>query len=120
MNSAPGTGGFFLRGMSDPSAPFGEQAAVAVMNVTPYGLLQTVSTLRLTSLSVAYNAPPSLAQRFGARALSIAVQGTNLGLWTNYRGKDPNVNANATGNAVADTGVLPIPRQWLIAVRASY
>lgn len=120
MNSASGTGGFFLPGMSDPTAPFGEQAAVAVMNVTPYGLLQTVSTLRLTNLSVAYNAPPSLARRLGARALAIAVQGTNLGLWTNYRGKDPNVNANSTGNAVADTGVLPIPRQWRISLRASY
>ncbi|MBX6332526.1 MAG: TonB-dependent receptor, partial [Gemmatimonadaceae bacterium] len=66
MSTAAGGGGFFLRGVSDPTAPFSEQAAVAVMNVTPYGLLQTVSTLRLMSLSVAYNAPPSLAQRFGA------------------------------------------------------
>jgi hypothetical protein len=90
------------------------------MNRTSYGLMQTVSTLRLNSIAVAYNASPSLAERFGAKALSIAVQGTNMGLWTNYAGKDPNVNAFATGNAVADTGVLPIPRSWLLAVHATY
>ena len=110
----------FSPGVSDPSSSFGEQAAVAVMNETSYGLLQTVNTLRLNSISVAFNAPPSLARRFGTKALSIAVQGTNVGLWTNYKGKDPSVNAYATGNSVADTGVLPIPRSWLLTVRATY
>jgi hypothetical protein len=110
----------FSPGLSDPSSSFGEQAAVAVMNETDYGLLQTVNTLRLNSVSVAYNAPPSLAGRFGAKALSIAVQGTNVGLWTNYAGKDPNVNAFTTGNEVRDTGVLPMPRSWQLTVRATY
>jgi len=110
----------FSPGTSDPSSSFGEQAAVAVMNESDYGLLQTVNTLRLNSVSLAYNASPSLAGRFGAKALSIALQGTNMGLWTNYAGKDPNVNAFATGNAVMDTGVLPIPRLWLLTVHATY
>ncbi len=110
----------FLRGSSDPDAPFSEQAAAAVMDQTSYGLLQTVNTLRFNSLSVAYNAPPSIARRLGARSLSIAVQGTNLGLFTNYKGKDPNVNAFATGNSVQDTGVLPTPRMWQLSVRVGY
>jgi TonB-linked SusC/RagA family outer membrane protein len=110
----------FSRGMSDPSSSFGEQAAVAAMYETSYGLLQTVNTLRLNSVSVAFNAPPSLARRFGTKALSIQLQGTNAGLWTNYSGKDPNVNAFSTGNAVADTGVLPMPRSWQLSVRATY
>lgn len=116
-----GTGqAIFSPGVSDPSSSFGEQAAVAVMGETSYGLLQTVSTLRLNSVSLAFNAPPSLARRLGTKALTIAVQGTNVGLWTNYAGKDPNVNAFVTGNSVADTGVLPIPRSWLLSVRATY
>jgi hypothetical protein len=82
--------------------------------------MQTVNTLRFNSLSVAYNASPSLARRLGARSLSLAVQGTNLGLFTNYRGKDPNVNAFTTGNAVQDTGVLPIPRTWQLSLRVGY
>ena len=35
-------------------------------------------------------------------------------------GKDPNVNAFATGNWVMDTGVLPMPRTWQLTVRATY
>jgi TonB-dependent SusC/RagA subfamily outer membrane receptor len=116
----PSTTAIFSPGLSDPSSSFAEQAAVAVMNETSYGLLQTVNTLRLNSLSIAFNASPRLAKRFGTQALSIALQGTNVGLWTNYKGKDPNVNAFATGNAVSDTGVLPQPRTWLLSVHATY
>jgi hypothetical protein len=43
-----------------------------------------------------------------------------VGLWTNYAGKDPHVNAFVTGNSVADTGVLPIPRKWQLTVRATF
>jgi TonB-linked SusC/RagA family outer membrane protein len=120
-NTLGGVGqAIFSPGVSDPSSPFGVQAAVAVTNETSYGVLQTVNTLRLNSLSVAFNASPSLARRFRTSSLSIALQGTNVGLWTNYSGKDPNENAFSTGNAVADTGVLPIPRSWFLSVRASY
>jgi TonB-linked SusC/RagA family outer membrane protein len=111
---------FFLRGSTDRNAPFTEQAAVAVMNETAYGLIQTVNVLRFNSLSVAYHAPPSVARHVGVRSLSIALQGTNLGLITNYTGKDPNVNAFTTGNAVADTGVLPQPRTWRLNLRVGF
>jgi TonB-dependent SusC/RagA subfamily outer membrane receptor len=116
-----GTGrAIFSHGVSDPSSSFAEQASVAATNQTTYGLMQTVSTLRLNTVSIAFNARPSLARRFGTKAMSIALQGSNVGLWTNYAGKDPNVNANATGNAVSDTGVLPIPRTWFLSVHATY
>jgi len=105
---------------NDPGAPFSEQAAVVVLDQTDYGLIQTVNTLRFNSLSVAFNASPTLARRFGMSALSIALQGSNLGLFTNYRGKDPNVNAYASGNLVADTGVLPQPRSWQLVVSTHY
>lgn len=108
------------RAANDPTAPFSQQAAVAVVRQTAYGIIQTVNTLRFNSLSVAFNARPSLARRLGASALSIALQGTNLGLFTNYAGKDPNVNAYATGNSVADTGVLPQSRTWQLTVSARY
>jgi hypothetical protein len=107
-------------GVSDSTSSFAQQAAVAVMNESSYGIYQTVNALRLNSVSVAFNASPSLAQRFGTKALSIALQGTNVGLWTNYAGKDPNVNAFATGNSVVDTGVLPMPRSWQLSVHATY
>ncbi len=111
---------FLVRGANDPAAPLAEQAAMAALDRTDYGLIQTVSLLRFNSLSVAYNASPRLAQRFGASALSVAVQGMNLGLHTNYRGKDPDVNAFTTGNGVVDTGVLPQPRTWRLTLRAGF
>ena len=87
---------------------------------TDYNWIQTVNTLRFNSLAVRYAVPAVVARRLGAQTLSIAVQGGNLGLWTNYRGLDPNVNGFGTGNNVTDTGVLPQPRTWQLQVRATY
>jgi TonB-linked SusC/RagA family outer membrane protein len=120
--------------INDPNAPFAEQAAMVASNGssastgslgddaqhTAYGVIQTVSTLRFNSLSVAFHVPSALAQHFGARNMSIALQGTNLGLHTNYRGKDPNVNANSTGNGILDSGQLPQPRSWQLRVSLGY
>ncbi|MBX6331205.1 MAG: TonB-dependent receptor plug domain-containing protein [Gemmatimonadaceae bacterium] len=110
----------FARAANDSTAPFSQQAAIAVMGQTTYGLMQTVNTLRVNALNVSYSLPRRIAQRLGADAMSLSLQGTNLGLFTNYRGKDPNVNAYGSGNSVADTGVLPVPRTWQIRVSASY
>jgi TonB-linked SusC/RagA family outer membrane protein len=127
LNQALLQSAFFLRGGNDSSAPLGEQAAAAVLGgesaggyTTTYGLYQTLSVLRLNSLSVAFNVSSALARRLGARAVNVAVQGTNLGLWTSYRGKDPDVNGASSGNAVADTGVLPQPRSWQLRVNVAY
>jgi len=106
---------------NDPSIPLGQQAAYAALlgNCTngcdgtigtAYGLVQTVNTLRWQSASVNYNAPVSWARLVRARRLVFALQGSNLGLHTNYRGKDPNVNDFSTGEAVRDSGQLPLPR----------
>jgi hypothetical protein len=84
---------------------------------TDYGLIQTVNTFRFTDLSINYNIPRSFAQRFGVPSMSIALQGSNLGLLTNYRGKDPDVNAITVGDATQDTGQLPQPRSWRLQVR---
>jgi TonB-linked SusC/RagA family outer membrane protein len=121
------------RALNDPSAPQGELAGTLVLipaseigfagqggPSTPFGVIQMVNTLRFNSLSVAYALPTAAAQRLGARAVTVALQGTNLGLFTNYRGKDPNVNAYPIGNGVLDTGQLPAPRTWQLRVSAQY
>jgi outer membrane receptor protein involved in Fe transport len=83
---------------------------------TAYGLIQTVSVLRFNSLSVGYQVPRAITQRLRVPQTSIALQGSNLGLWTNYRGKDPNVTAVTSGESVIDTGILPLPRTWRLSV----
>jgi TonB-dependent SusC/RagA subfamily outer membrane receptor len=110
----------FSQGLNDPNASLGQQAAAAALPQTLYGAYQTVSTLRFNSVTVSYRMPPAVARRFGAAALTLAVQGANLGLWTSYRGKDPDVNVNPTGNQVTDGGQLPVPRTWQVRLSASY
>jgi TonB-linked SusC/RagA family outer membrane protein len=108
----------FSAGWNDPNSSLDAQARM--WDKTGYSWIQTVSTLRFNSLAVTYNVPKFMAQRVGARAVIVSLQGTNLGLRTNYRGIDPNVNAYSTGNAVTDTGVLPQPRTWQIRLSATY
>jgi hypothetical protein len=62
----------------------------------------------------------ALARRIGTRSHAVSLQGTNLGLHTNYRGIDPDVNGSPTGNGVTDPFVLPQPRSWQVRVSASY
>jgi hypothetical protein len=111
---------YTLRGANDPTAPLGEQAAVVVRTETPYGLTQVLSTLRFNSLSMAFNVPERIAHAMGTSSASVMVQGTNLGLWSNYHGKDPSVNAYSTGNVIADTGQLPLPRTWSFGFRFGF
>jgi TonB-linked SusC/RagA family outer membrane protein len=108
------------RGYNDPTAPLEEQAAVVSTAVSDFLNVQTVSTLRFNSFAIAYNVSPTIAQRVGARALTVALQGTNLWLHTSYRGIDPDVNSSPAGAGVGDDGVLPQPRTWQVRVSASY
>jgi TonB-dependent SusC/RagA subfamily outer membrane receptor len=105
--------------LNDPSITLATEAALAAAKagLTGIGLMQTVNTLRWNSLSVNYLVPPNISRIFRAPSLSLALQGSNLGLRTNYRGKDPNVNAFSSGNATEDTGQLPQPRLWRLSVR---
>ena len=82
---------------------------------TPIGLMQTVNTFRFNALSVNYTLPTLFARWLHVPRASLALQGQNLGLHTNYRGLDPNVNAFSTvsaGDQTADLGQLPQPRIW--------
>jgi outer membrane receptor protein involved in Fe transport len=112
------------RALVDPSVPFSQQAAVLASttgsNPTDYGLMQEVSTLRFTSLSVNYRAPGSVARLLRAQQLTVAIQGSNLGLHSTYHGKDPDVTAWGPGETVVDTGQLPQPRIWQLAVFLAY
>jgi hypothetical protein len=89
----------------------------AQQNGTTYGLYQTVNTLRFQDLSINYVVPQSFSRRLGVPNVSVALQGSNLGLHSNYRGLDPNVNAFSTGNYTQDTGQLPQPRTWQLSLR---
>jgi TonB-linked SusC/RagA family outer membrane protein len=111
-----------------PNTTLATQAAVlaglgrnaGISQSSQIGVIQTVNTLRFTSLSINYILPPTVLRLFHVPTMSLALQGSNLGLHTNYRGADPNVNAFSTagnGDALQDTGQLPEPRTWSLVVR---
>ncbi len=105
-----------LRAFNDASTPIQEQVAVRSGNFA----VRTVSTLRLTTLSVRAIVPKTISDRLRASNMSIALQANNLGLWTTYSGADPNVNASIVGNRTIDTGQLPLPRMWGLNIHLIY
>jgi TonB-linked SusC/RagA family outer membrane protein len=120
LPSAPGTS---LATQAAVVAAGGLVNAPFVVNTTlqsQIGMLQTVNVLRLNSLSINYVPPTSVIRSLHVPSMSIVLQGSNLGLHTNYRGLDPNVNAFSTSNlgeSIQDSGQLPQPRTWRISVR---
>lgn len=106
---------------NNPSTTLATQAAVVAAGcpggnqITGIGLVQTVNVLRFNTASIDYELPRAVSGWLRVPRSSVALQGSNLALHTNYRGLDPNVNAFATvsaGDETADTGQIPQPRTW--------
>jgi hypothetical protein len=115
------TSGAFSQIANAPGTPLGTQAALVAATYygqsggSQIGLIQTVNTFRFSELSINYTMPNGFTQWLHIPRISVAVQGKNLALHTNYRGKDPDVNAFATvsdADITADTGQLPEARTW--------
>jgi TonB-dependent SusC/RagA subfamily outer membrane receptor len=106
-----------------PGATLATQASVGAAQAaqgTKLALTQTVNTFRFNDLSITYNLPTAITGRMRVPWARLALQGSNLGLHTNYRGKDPNVNAFATsgstGDWTEDGGQVPLPRLWRLSL----
>ena len=100
-----------------PGTSLATQAAVvaASAGVSPIGFVQTVNTFRFNNFSINYSLPKTIAHWFRVPYATLALQGSNLMLQTNYHGKDPDVNAFSTvsgGDETIDLGQLPEPRTW--------
>lgn len=103
---------------NDSTATTGQQACyvASLTGLTAACLAQTVSYWEFQSVSVGYNVPRRIAAYFHAPWMRVALQGSNLALWSNYRGKDPNVNAFPNSNGLADAGQQARPRTWSLQV----
>src|SRR5690606_30825592 len=78
------------RGLNDPDAPLGEQAAAVAIGLGAQSALpiHDASFTRLRELSLTYTANGRIAQMLGGRELSVTLAARNLALWTDYPG-DP-------------------------------
>ena len=132
--------GTFLSILNQPNTSLATQAAVVAAECaneasnntaqisctgpgSSIGVYQTVNTFRFQSLSVNYMLPTTLTHWVHVPRMSVALQGSNLALHSNYRGKDPSVNAFSTvsaGDETEDLGQIPEPRTWSINLRLEY
>lgn len=66
------------------------------------GFFQPGAFVRLREMSLAFNVPDAWARRYlRARSLTVVGSGRNLGLWTRYRGVDPELGFNTTSGTEA-------------------
>lgn len=100
-------------GAESIDAPFADQASALIAGL--FGR-KPISDMRWNSASVTYHLPKSLLQKIGGRTVSISLKGSNLGLWTNYVGRDPAVNSELlNGEVTADDGqTSPRPRLFVL------
>lgn len=107
-------------GSQDINAPLPVQAEALV-----YGLVgkKPISDIRWNSASITYHLPKNLISQFGGRAVSISLQGSNLGLWSNYIGRDPAVSSFmlTQGEGTVDGGTTPPqPRLYVLDFKVGF
>lgn len=94
-------------GLEDINAPLNLQADALVGNMNNR---RSISDLRWNSASVSYHIPQRMLQAMKVRSLSVSVRGSNLGLWTNYSGRDPGVNSDILISEISRERGNEIPR----------
>jgi hypothetical protein len=94
---------------------------VAMLEGTDAGFIEPATFWKLREVSLTLLAPQSIAHRAGASALSLTVAGRNLATWTKYKGFDPELNENATGNFSADDFLtLPPLRVYTLRIDVTW
>ncbi len=78
------------------------------------------SYFRLQNITVAYNFPGQLVQRWGFANLKVFASGTNLFTVTDYQGLDPGVGGFSDLNFGIDLGNIPVTKGWNIGVSLGF
>ncbi len=107
-------------GAEDIDAPLSEQARAVMSNIN---MQKPISDVRWNSASVTYHLPKHLLQRFGGRSVSVSLQGSNLGLWSNYLGRDPGINSEilTSRDGSGDDGLTPPrPRLYVLDFKVGF
>ena len=110
-------GNFDPRAAVDPSTSFAQQAGYIQAVANNYSYIGTSSSVRLNELSVTYNVPPAMARRLlHVETFGLTLAGRNVGLWSSYAGKDPNIDTSGLfGEATQDNALgTPQPRFWTL------
>jgi len=103
---------------NDPGASLAAQAAAIGVNfyATDAGYIEDAAFWKLREVSLTVIAPPSVASRINASALSLTLAGRNLHTWTKYQGFDPEL-ISAGGNNFSTEDFLTMPPLRYFTVR---
>lgn len=73
--------------------------------------IENGSFLRLSNVNLGYVIPKNVVEKIKLSNVRVYVSGSNLWLWTKYKGPDPEVNVSSSSTVLGyDLGTPPIPR----------
>ena len=84
--------------------------------------LEDGSYLRVKDVSLSYDLPKRLCQKLYLQKLMPYVSFTNLITWTNYKGRDPEVNEAGNSGSVQgiDWGTYPLCRSFVMGLKVEF
>jgi TonB-linked SusC/RagA family outer membrane protein len=99
--------------------------------LTAYGQNYTISPtsrniedgsfLRLSNVNLGYTLPKSLTEKAKISSIRVYVSGSNLWLWTKYKGPDPEINVSSSATVLGyDLGTPPIPRTIQVGANITF
>jgi TonB-linked SusC/RagA family outer membrane protein len=99
--------------------------------LTAYGQNYTISPtsrniedgsfLRLSNLTLGYNIPKAISEKAKLSSVRVYVSGSNLWLWTKYKGPDPEINVSSSATVLGyDLGTPPIPRTIQVGANITF
>jgi len=102
------------------------KAASTVLGmVDDWEWFRDVSFAKLREVSVSYQLPAQLAQKFGATRAMVSLAGRNLHTWTKFQGLDPENVGNYSEGAPEfgtpyEQNEVPQPRQFVVRINLSF
>lgn len=104
-----------------------------MVSLSPFdglGEVQKADYIRWSNLSLSYQVPSSVLEKFGLRGASVTASGNNLALWTKYGGVDPTATGEGSGGGEGglyenfgqgmDTYAIPLLRNYALTVNISF
>lgn len=82
--------------------------------------IENGSFLRLNTLSIGYTIPQKITRKIGFNRVRLYTTGTNLFVWTNYSGYDPEVNLETGLTPNIDYNAYPRSRNYTFGAQFSF
>jgi TonB-dependent SusC/RagA subfamily outer membrane receptor len=129
FNQARKNSASYLAVINGPDAlSLKDQACLVVANreytnerATDWCYMETIKVWRLQDMSISFVVPPSFSRMMRAQSMMLTFSGTNLHVWSNYHGIDPNINTMpVTGNETVAGAAFPTPRTYGFRVQLTY